>query len=228
MATRQEVVEAPVQESFPFMKLPAELRLRVYREVLQTEDCEQEILMDISELCGDEEFYDLHPNILRTCRQVHDEAVEVLYGENIFIINYIDSNNPNTSRVKRVSFQISYSDGIDLLTVEFLHDHPDLTHLFLTCDSGMIEMEVVQNAVENSLRVALQGHNRLTNLEIHVERVENPLSSQSIDFCWRLYSIVRQNRVAVYGSRPEQTEHDAPGYPPFLSVYAPWYDDSSQ
>ena len=100
MATRQEA-RAPVQELFSFMKLPVELRLRVYREVLQTElRSEQQVIIDDSGICGvDNEVYDLHPNILQTCRQVHDEAMEVLYDGNTFMIQYIDRDNPSLSRV---------------------------------------------------------------------------------------------------------------------------------
>jgi hypothetical protein len=59
MATRQEA-RAPVQELFSFMKLPVELRLRVYREVLQTElRSEQQVIIDDSGICGvDNEVYD--------------------------------------------------------------------------------------------------------------------------------------------------------------------------
>lgn len=217
MAIRQKV-RAPVQRAFPFMKLPAELRLRIYREVLHTE---QEIIMDPAGIYDRDELlpYDLCPNILQTCRQVHDEAVEVLYGENVFMTEFIDHHNSNASRVKRGS---AYIVNVERLT-EFLHDHPNLTHLILSFHAIRIEMEAARVAVETALRLAIQGQNRLTNLEICVEHLENPLSSESIDFCWRLYSIVWQNRAIFYGARPEKTEHDAPAagyvFPPFVKVY---------
>jgi hypothetical protein len=72
---------APLQTPFPFMKLPIELRLR---ELLLQPESEGDLRMKSSGL------HCLHPNILQTCHQVYDEAVEVLYGENVFYINDID------------------------------------------------------------------------------------------------------------------------------------------
>lgn len=89
-----DLTGAPVKtRPFPFMKLPIELRLEVYRELLRFED---EIRMKTkwSINC-------LHPNILQACYRIYDEVVEVLYRESTFYIYYDDPGNTNESRIKR-------------------------------------------------------------------------------------------------------------------------------
>ena len=81
-----DLTGAPVKtRPFPFMKLPIELRLEVYRELLRFED---EIRMKTkwSINC-------LHPNILQACYRIYDEVVEVLYRESTFYIYYDDPGN---------------------------------------------------------------------------------------------------------------------------------------
>ena len=203
---------APVQTPFPFMKLATELRLQIYRELLQAKN---DLRMSTSR-----GFYrnHLHPNILQTCHQVYDEAVEVLYGENIFHVDHVNPDNPNASRVKRgrayvfedISRLGQYNTDryhVETLT-RFLHDHPDMTHLFLSFGRWDIEVQTVQTGIENALR----GHNGMINLEV---RVHSPLTPQSIAFCWRLHSIVKRNR-SQDGVRPEEAYHDAATCPPFV------------
>ena len=43
----------------------------------------------------------LHPAILATCRLIHNEAIVVLYEENVFIEALIDESNPNAKFIKR-------------------------------------------------------------------------------------------------------------------------------
>src|SRR5712664_1176146 len=125
-AVHQEAA-APLLESsktetaFPFMRLPAELRLQVYRHLLRSK---YELFMKRCPYHSTSS--DLHPSILRTCHQVHDEAVQVLYEENVFCIHYINEDNPNTSRVKRARARVISifeweSWCINALT-RFLHD----------------------------------------------------------------------------------------------------------
>lgn len=67
--------------SFPFLRLPVELRLNIYRYHLSRR--EPIILLDDE----DGEEYGrpiLGVNLLLTCSQVHDEAVDILYGHNRF------------------------------------------------------------------------------------------------------------------------------------------------
>ena len=221
--TTHQRTGALVQTTFPFMKLPTELRLKVYRELLKPRN---DLRMKFHELGMNH----LHPNILRTCHQVYEEAMEVLYGENIFYVHYIDRNNPNASRVKRGRSYIFatqndvYKSHITTLT-QFLHDHPNLTHLVF-CFGRDIGVEGLQVAVEQ----ALQGHNGLTDLEINVH-TPPALTPESIAFCWRLFSTVRRNRSRHSAHPKEMTSelYDAVSCPPFvknnrrgISETSPW------
>lgn len=71
------------QESFfPFLKLPAELRILVYVELLVPN------YRLVTKWRGPGRFLwlrkTIYPAILRTCRLVHQEAAAVLYGWNVF------------------------------------------------------------------------------------------------------------------------------------------------
>ncbi|PVH78697.1 hypothetical protein DL98DRAFT_655909 [Cadophora sp. DSE1049] len=71
-------------------RLPPEIRLQIYRLLLVNP-----MLADTSSITEDDcngayTNYDLHPQILTTCRQIQQEACEVLYGENIFIMVCLD------------------------------------------------------------------------------------------------------------------------------------------
>jgi hypothetical protein len=194
------------------MQLPTELRLEVYRELLQSE-------CDLSMSRHWFGMNRLHPSILRTCHQVYEEAMEVLYGENVFHVHYIDWGNPNASRVKRGrSFIFATRNDVNkhhiTTLTRFLHDSPDLTHLFF-CFGWDVEVEGLQIAVE----LALRGHNGVINLEVNVN---TSLTPKSIAFCWRLYSIVRRNRSR--GAPPEETTqelYDATACPPFVKCDLP-------
>lgn len=59
---------------FPFLKLPVELRRKVYSELLVVE----ETILLFSDRPS------LSSQILQTCHLVHDEGVKVLYGDNAF------------------------------------------------------------------------------------------------------------------------------------------------
>jgi len=61
---------------FPFTRLPAEIREKVYRELLVSPE-----VVDI-----DFKKPNLHPAIMRTCRAVLHEAHKILYDENTFLM----------------------------------------------------------------------------------------------------------------------------------------------
>lgn len=46
----------------------------------------------------------LFPAILRVCRFIHNEAADVLYGENVFRAHRIDDKNDNAASIKRAKF----------------------------------------------------------------------------------------------------------------------------
>ena len=197
---------------FPFLQLTRELRHKVYRELLlsKTYVLMREIIMEVSETCTSPIFpgkQGLHPGILRTCKQVHDEAADVLYGENVFpAIPNLDTNNRNASRVRRTSATVNHS-AVDL--ARFLDDHPDLTHLFLYLTENALETESVLVAVEE----AVQRHHGLVHLEVCVTNSE--VYESFIVFCWRLYTFIRRNRAAIMRLK-EVDLHGETDYPFFL------------
>jgi hypothetical protein len=89
------------QDSCPFFdKLPLEIRLLVYRELLVSE----KTIVGLSMMVGKERLkrrmqsnYDPIPDIdaaiLRTCRKAYNEAIDTLYGENLFKFSSIRTLN---------------------------------------------------------------------------------------------------------------------------------------
>ena len=61
-----------------FLRLPYELRLRIYEDLLVT-DSPVTIADNRPRHTGR-----LEPQFLRTCRQIHNEGADVLYGSNVF------------------------------------------------------------------------------------------------------------------------------------------------
>src|ERR1700722_12724082 len=100
MSNRALVQLQEPNDQFPFLKLPRELRIKIYRELLQTE--EYLILGKKVPRVG------LHLGILRACKQVHDEAVGVLYGENVFNDLPDICPNRNGSRVRRARSYVQF------------------------------------------------------------------------------------------------------------------------
>lgn len=71
-----------------FLAIPAEVRLSIYRYLLITNRLPI-VCPDPSglRLLGPENYslpYSVYPEILATCRQIHEEGSQVLYGENLF------------------------------------------------------------------------------------------------------------------------------------------------
>lgn len=75
VASNQE----PCQQVFPFLKLPREIRDIVYRELLRDT---YPLIVHLRRAHRFEVGTRPYPAILRTNKQVHDEAAAVLYGEN--------------------------------------------------------------------------------------------------------------------------------------------------
>lgn len=69
-------------EVFPFLALPAELRLIVYHELLVSDD--RLILTWRGPKRGNRQQKQMHIDILMTCKMCANEGVGVLYGENLF------------------------------------------------------------------------------------------------------------------------------------------------
>jgi hypothetical protein len=69
--------------SIVFLSFPLEIRRLIYR-------C---LLFQNIPLASNPNS--LHPNILRTCRQIHDEGREILYGENVLMVQVVLQTAPN-------------------------------------------------------------------------------------------------------------------------------------
>lgn len=114
-----------------FFDLPPELRIKVYGCLLVAPD---PISMEIR---GDETPNKLHPEILRTCRQINEEASAVLYGTNEFFIERIYGSNPHSQSISKGVFDIcddNYDDVEDRINLkrtisEF--NHPGVIDYFL-------------------------------------------------------------------------------------------------
>ena len=100
--------------------------------------------------------YAAHPNgllpaILRTCHIFHDEAMGVLYGENVF------RALRNTASINRVRILIreAYPDDATHYNAsrlpEFLDNHPNLEHLVLEFDFSLLEDSNLREDIRNML-----------------------------------------------------------------------------
>jgi hypothetical protein len=66
--------------------LPLEVREKVYKKLLCNPILASPSSVTKDSLFGDELEYDLHPQLLRVCRQIYDEASRILYECNTFYI----------------------------------------------------------------------------------------------------------------------------------------------
>ena len=81
-------------ESSPLVRLPPEIRLKIYRCLLC---CDHPVEMVRAwDYQGDNA---LHPAILRTCRSIYHEAFPVLYTENGFAGHAIKEDNQHVSKI---------------------------------------------------------------------------------------------------------------------------------
>lgn len=73
------------------LSLPTEIRLGIYRHLLiQPLPIRQK---GFYEMWSGSDLPTLEHDILRTCRQIHDEALPLLYGENVFY-DYVEDHGP--------------------------------------------------------------------------------------------------------------------------------------
>lgn len=69
-------------DSSPLLRLPAELRNRIYELVL--------VSPEPATIAGRKNYFSSSPQILRTCRQINNEATAILYSDNVAICRVDD------------------------------------------------------------------------------------------------------------------------------------------
>lgn len=141
----------------PFLRLPPEIRLKIYRLLLNSEDT---IRMQFP---YSDEYYlrypanSLFPAILCTCHLIYGEAIDVLYKENVFRAHRVDDSNKNAALITRAKFMVGVSECgvVDALSLaQFLDTHPNLKFLKLAFHNGYLEngqaLKVVSEALVKS------------------------------------------------------------------------------
>ncbi|KAL1393629.1 hypothetical protein HDK64DRAFT_8951 [Phyllosticta capitalensis] len=126
-----------------FLELPRELRNRIYR--FATTSDEPIVLIDA--VSRDDPTSTLTPALLTVSKQVHEEAMDVLYGENTFLFLNVQLpelwqglSEKSLRRLRRLEIPLSIDDDDSLLALsEHLWRLPQLTHLLFTFDHATYE-----------------------------------------------------------------------------------------
>ena len=69
-----------------FLQLPSEIRVEIFRNLLCVQRTRKQKPISESRLSTSRYSWDLHPAILATCRQIHEEARNLLIRENRFVV----------------------------------------------------------------------------------------------------------------------------------------------
>jgi hypothetical protein len=103
---------------------------------------------------------DLYPAILGTCRLIHNEAIDVLYGENTFLAHRLNEKNKNATLIKRASVAIAqrFYDPEPLkdasVLPELLTSHPALEVLAINFYNHTIhDNEVIDNITDTLAKI---------------------------------------------------------------------------
>jgi hypothetical protein len=89
---------APERASCAFLnKFPSEIRDRIYKNLLISDELAKPRSIGLNGVAHIvQNQYDLHPAILRTCNQIHDEASPILYEKNTFILELFHFSGAET------------------------------------------------------------------------------------------------------------------------------------
>ncbi|CAK1365456.1 unnamed protein product [Cercospora beticola] len=96
MTSSSDQTNANKQKHFPFLELPAELRVLVYEHLLVASEPWRLAALE-------ENRSTLYPNILATCKLVRQEATPVLYGCNEFEFNSLLRRGSAAQFLNRIS-----------------------------------------------------------------------------------------------------------------------------
>lgn len=134
------------------MRLPTEIRLKIYRLLLLSE---ASIRMQVP-YHKPEDFPPncLFPAILSTCHLIYGEAMDVLYKENVFRAHRVNNKNNNAALITRAKFVIGATrGGVEdaLRLAKFLKIHLNLKLLRLDFDNGYLEKRKVLKIVSKAL-----------------------------------------------------------------------------
>lgn len=136
----------------PFLRLPPEIRLKIYRLLLLSE---ASISMQIPH--NQHETYPLNrlfPAILSTCHLIYDEALDVLYKENVFRAHRINNSNKNAVLITQAKFVIGtngHGEADALRLALFLDTHPNLKLLKLDFLRDCLRYSAAPKAVGKAL-----------------------------------------------------------------------------
>ncbi len=138
----------------PILRLPPELRLKIYRLLLLSDQTVRMVWVEDED--STPRLNCLFPAILRTCRLFYNEAADVLYGENVFRAHRINDTNPNTALILRAKFLIGIvdpKDGEDEASklLSFLENHPKLEHLVLEFGFRLLEDSKIRDIITSVL-----------------------------------------------------------------------------
>lgn len=171
----------------PTLRLPLELRLKIYRLLLLSDQT-----VRMKWLSNNPRPTCLFPAVLRTCRLIHDEAMGVLYGENVFRAHRIDDRNHNTTSIRRVKFLIGEADPDDAdhdasMLPKFLKNHPNLEHLVLEFGFNLLEDSNLRDDIRNLLfrscyssRLTVRSASRSTRSCYNAARLRETVDSMAL------------------------------------------------
>lgn len=103
----KRAVTAPTKpdQAFRFLDLPSELRLYFYKHHLLHHRGFVRLFDRYCPRLRKPTPANLGVNLLLTCRQIHDEAVEILYGHNVFLV--LPTSNPKVYWQTRECFEMT-------------------------------------------------------------------------------------------------------------------------
>lgn len=136
----------------PFLRLPPEIRLKIYRLLLLSE---ASIRMQFPH--DEYDYYPpncLFPAILSTCHLIYGEAMDVLYKENVFRAHRVNDSNNNAALITRAKFVIGANECgvVDALSLApFLDTHPNLKLLRLSFHNGYLQDSAALKVVSEAL-----------------------------------------------------------------------------
>ncbi|SCN92111.1 uncharacterized protein FFNC_08668 [Fusarium fujikuroi] len=181
------------------MSIPAEIRLKIYRRLLisrhhaRLHKSKEGFRLVAKETWG--YFLDIHPQILRTCRQVNQEATPILYSQTLFQRGYkwpcqhtdsgtrirtpLSDTSPisqaNLASISRIYLCRGYKEWLRNGKLAVLDEFPHLKELQLAIDfNDILEMEAgsFEDLAKDTIRA------------IHHERPDIPCFKMEIRLCF--------------------------------------------